>query len=155
MPVNRLRKFLDENGVKYVTLSHSPAYTAQEVAASAHIPGREVVKTVMIKLDGKMAMAVLPASRSVDFARLEKAASAQGASLAEESEFKDLFPNCDVGAMRPFGNLYNLPVYCDHRLAEDKEIAFSAGSHAELLRMSYADFERLVKPKVVATASSA
>jgi len=153
MPVNRLRKFLDENDVKYVTMRHSPAYTAQEVAASAHIPGKELAKTVMVKLDGKLAMAVLPASRAVDFDMLEKASGATEASLAEEDEFRDLFGNCDTGAMPPFGNLYNFPVFSDPHLAEDEEIAFSARSHAEVVRMPYADFERLVQPKVAPFAT--
>ena len=149
MPANRLFKFLDENKIQYVTLTHSPAYTAQEVAASAHIPGKEMVKTVMVKLDGEMAMAVLPASETVNFSKLKKAAHATDADLATEAEFQDLFPNCEVGAMPPFGKLYGLPVYSDVRLAEDDEIAFCAGSHSELVRLAYADFERLVEPQVV------
>jgi Ala-tRNA(Pro) deacylase len=148
MPANRLFKFLDENEIKYVTLKHSPAYTAQGVAASAHIPGREMAKTVMVKLDGKMAMAVLPASENVNFSKLKKVAAAEEADLAGESEFRDLFPNCEVGTMPPFGNLYELPVYSDIRLAEDEEIAFSAGSHAEVVRMRYLDYERLAKPEI-------
>jgi len=148
MPANRLFKFLDENEVKYVTLKHSPAYTAQGVAASAHIPGKEVAKTVMVKLDGKMAMAVLPASANVNFSKLKKSAKAEDADLAGEAEFRDLFPNCDVGAMPPFGQLYDLPVYSDVHLAEDEEIAFSAGSHAEVVRMPYIDYERLAKPQI-------
>ena len=148
MPANRLFKFLDENNIKYVTLKHSPAYTAQEVAASAHIPGKEIAKTVMVKLDERMAMAVLPASETVNFSKLKKASGANDADLAAESEFKDLFPNCEVGTMPPFGKLYDLPVYSDVRLAEDEEIAFSAGSHAELVRMLYVDYERLAQPEI-------
>ena len=152
MPKNRLFRFLDENKIQYVTLTHSPAYTAQEVAASAHIPGKEMVKTVMVKLDGEMAMAVLPSSETVNFSKLKKAAHAREADLATEAEFKDLFPNCDVGAMPPFGKLYGLPVYSDIRLAEDDEIAFCAGSHSELVRMRYVDFERLTMPEIVSCA---
>jgi Ala-tRNA(Pro) deacylase len=152
MPANRLFRFLDENNIQYVTLKHSPAYTAQEVAASAHIPGREMVKTVMVKLDGKMAMAVLPASETVNFAKLKKASHATEADLATEAEFQDLFPNCEVGTMPPFGKLYGLPVYSDIRLAEDDEIAFCAGSHSELVRMRYIDYERLTIPEIVSFA---
>ena len=152
MPANRLFRFLDENNIQYVTLKHSPAYTAQEVAASAHIPGKEMVKTVMVKLDGEMAMAVLPASETVTFAKLKKAAHATEADLATEAEFQDLFPNCEVGTMPPFGKLYGLPVYSDIRLAEDDEIAFCAGSHSELVRMRYIDYERLTIPEIVSFA---
>ena len=148
MPAQRLFNYLDENGVKYVTQKHSPAYTAQEVAASTHIPGKEVAKTVMVKLDGKMAMAVVPASENVNFAKLAEVANAADADLAGEPDFRDLFPNCEVGTMPPFGHLYDMPLYSDIRLAEDEEIAFSAGSHSEVVRMPYVDFERLAKPEV-------
>jgi Ala-tRNA(Pro) deacylase len=148
MPVNRMKEFLDDQKVKYVAINHSPAYTAQEIAASSHVRGKELAKTVMVKLDNKLAMAVLPASLKVDFQRLQEAAGAKQAELACEKEFKDLFPDCEIGAMPPFGNLYGMTVYASDRLAEDVEIAFNAGSHTELIRMAYTDFERLVKPKI-------
>ena len=148
MPVQKLKEFLDSNNVKYVTISHSPTFTAQEIAATAHIPGKELAKTVMVKIDGKMAMAVLPAYYQIDFDRLNEAAGAETVELASEEEFKGLFPNCDVGAMPPFGNLYDMDVFVESHLAEDEEIAFNAGSHTELLRLSYKDFEQLVQPKV-------
>ncbi len=148
MPVKRLKDFLDQHGVKYVSISHSPAFTAQEIAASAHIPGRELAKTVMVKLDGKMAMAVLPASYQVDLDGLKKLAGAGRIELATEEEFRDLFPGCEPGAMPPFGNLYGMPVFVSETLAEDEEIAFNAGSHTELVRLGYADFVRLVEPKL-------
>jgi Ala-tRNA(Pro) deacylase len=147
MPVKKLKEFLDSTGAKYVVVSHAPAYTAQEIAASAHIPGKTLAKTVMVKLDGKMAMAVLPANLVVDFAGLKATAGASEAKLASEEEFRSLFPECEVGAMPPFGNLYDMPVYVDRSLAEDDEIAFNAGSHKELFRMVYKDFEKIVKPK--------
>jgi Ala-tRNA(Pro) deacylase len=147
MPVKKLKEFLDTAGVKYIIVSHAPAYTAQEIAASAHIPGRELAKTVMVKLDGKMAMAVLPASHVVDFDQLKQMAGSAKAELASEDEFRNLFPECEVGAMPPFGNLYDIPVYAEMSLTEDKEIAFNAGSHKELFRMAYKDFANLVKPK--------
>ena len=149
MPVEKLKWFLDKENVKYTTISHSRAYTAQEVAQSAHIPGKELAKTVMVKIDGKMAMAVLHASYRVDFDRLKAAAEAGHVELASEQEFKDRFPECELGAMPPFGNLYGMEVYVARSLAEDSEIVFNAGSHTELMRLAYKDFERLVKPKVV------
>jgi Ala-tRNA(Pro) deacylase len=149
MPVKRLKEFLDSHNMKYVTISHSRAFTAQETATSAHIPGKELAKTVMVKVDGKMAMAVLPASYKVDFDLLTKATGSGKVEIADEEEFKDLFPGCEIGAMPPFGNLYGMDVFVAKSLTEDKEIAFNAGSHRELVRMAYKDFERLVKPRVM------
>jgi Ala-tRNA(Pro) deacylase len=149
MPVQALREFLDRNRIKYVTISHSPAHTAQEVAASAHIPGRAMAKTVIVKLDGRLAMAVLPASEMIDLELLADAAFAQRAELADENEFRDRFPGCELGAMPPFGNLYGMDVYVADSLAEDDEIAFNAGSHTEVIRMQYPDYARLVKPRIL------
>ncbi len=149
MPVQKLKEFLDSHNVKYVTISHSRAFTAQETAATAHVPVKELVKTVMVKISGKMAMAVLPASCKVDFDLLKKATRAATIEIASEKEFKDLFPDCEIGAMPPFGNLYGMDVFVAESLTEDKEIAFNAGSHRELVKMAYKDFERLVKPKIV------
>ena len=148
MPINKLKEFLDSHRIKYVQITHSRAYTAQEIAASAHIPGKELAKTVMVKIDGKMAMAVLPASYRVDFDQLKRVAEAETVELASENEFKDMFPACEVGAMPPFGNLYEMDVYVAEPLTEDEEIAFNAGSHTELVRLRYEDFERLVEPKI-------
>lgn len=150
MPVKKLREFLDSNKIKYVAIGHSPAFTAQQIAASAHIPGKELAKTVMIKIDGKMAMAVLPASYKVDFDMLKDVIGTDSVELATEREFKDLFPECEIGAMPPFGNLYGMDVYVAESLADDDDIAFNAGSHTELIKMEYSDFERLVKPRVMA-----
>lgn len=149
MPVKQLKDFLDKNKIKYITIKHSLAYTAQEIAMTAHIPGKEVAKTVMFKKDGKMAMAVLPATHKIDFDLLKKGVGAKNVELASEKEFKDLFPNCDIGAMPPFGNLYDMEVFVSEALVEDEDIAFNAGSHTELMKLSYKDFERLVKPKVL------
>lgn len=148
MPIRKLREFLDSQSVKYLVLSHSTAYTAQEIAASAHIPGKDLAKTVMVKVDGKIAMAVLPASYRVDFDQLKKTIGAKDVEMAREGEFQDLFPDSELGAMPPFGNLYGMDVYVAESLAEDEEIAFNAGSHRELVKLSYKDFERLVKPRV-------
>ena len=154
MPLERLRSFLDGNAVKYVLVQHSPGYTAQELAALAHVPGKEWAKTVMVKLDGKVAMAVVPASSRVVFDLLRGVSGAKTAELAGEREFGDLCPGCELGAMPPFGNLFGMDVYVDAQLAEDAEIAFNAGSHTEMVRLAFADFQRLVHPKV-ATLSRA
>lgn len=148
MPVPKLREFLDSNHVKYVLISHSTAYTASEIAASAHVRGKDLAKTVIVELDGKMAMAVLPSSYHIDFDKLAKAAGASKASLAWEPEFGGLFPGCDVGSMPPFGNLYGMDVFVAKPLTDDEEIAFNAGSHTELVQLAYKDFERLVRPKI-------
>jgi len=144
----KLKDFLDSQRVKYITITHSPAYTAQEIAASAHIHGKDLAKTVMVKADGKLAMAVVPASHKVSLDRLCSVAGAKTLDLASEQDFKDKFPDCDIGAMPPFGNLYEMDVYVSETLSRDKEIAFNAGSHTELIQLQYQDFERLVHPKV-------
>lgn len=149
MPVEKLKNFLDEKQVRYVSIKHSEAFTAQEIAASAHIPGKEMAKTVILDIDGKMAMAVVPASYHVDFTLLEKEVGATRISLATEESFKEMFPDCELGAMPPFGNLYDMDVYVSKSLAEDEEIFFNAGSHTELIRLNYKDFEKLVQPKVL------
>jgi len=149
MPITTLKKYLDAERIQYIVISHSPAFTAQQIAASAHVKGRELAKTVMVKVDGVLAMAVLPASQKVDLERLREAAGAERVELAAEREFRDRFPDCDLGAMPPFGNLYGLDVYVADTLADDEEIAFNAGSFTELVRMTYHDFERLVQPKVL------
>jgi Ala-tRNA(Pro) deacylase len=149
MPEKKLKDFLSRGKVKHISIYHSPTYTAQEIAALTHIPGKELAKTVIVKLDGKMAMAVLPASYQVDFDLLKQASGAGNVELASEEEFQDCFPGCEVGAMPPFGNLYGMEVYAAKSLAEDETIAFNAGTHFELIRMAYKDFERLVQPRVV------
>jgi Ala-tRNA(Pro) deacylase len=152
MPVKKLKEFLDSQAVKYVTITHSPSYTAQEIAASAHVRGKELAKTVMVTLDGVMAMVVLPASRKIGFDQLREVSGAENVLLANEQAFGDMFPGCEVGAMPPFGNLYGLDVYASKLLANDEEIVFNAGTHTELIRMAYADFFRLVEPKVASIA---
>lgn len=146
--LTRLKNYLDENKIKYVKITHSRAYTAQEIAASVHIPGKELAKTVIVKVGDGFAMVVLPASRKINFDRLKTVVGNNEVRLAEENEFKGLFPDCEVGAMPPFGNLYNLAVYVASALAEDKEIAFNAGTHTDIIRISYSDFEKLVKPTI-------
>ena len=148
MPTKKLKEFLDSNKIKYVSITHSSAYTAMEIAALAHVPGKELAKTVMIKINGHMAMVVLPATHMIKMDLLKKVVGDENIRLASEQEFKDKFPDCEVGAMPPFGNLYNLEVYASDSLKDDEEIVFNAGSHTELIKMSYKDFERLVNPKI-------
>lgn len=150
MIARKLKEFLDGNRVKYVVLTHSPAYTAQEIASSAHISGKLIAKTVIVELDGRLSMAVLPANRKVDLNELREMTGAERLRLATEEEFNQLFPDCEPGAMPPFGNLYGMEVFVAGTLAEDEQIAFNAGSHTELIQMAYADFERLVKPRALA-----
>jgi Ala-tRNA(Pro) deacylase len=149
MPSQRLTDYLDQNQIKYTTLKHSLAYTAQEIAAVSHIPGKNLAKTVMINVKGKLAMAVLPASYKIDFGELKQALGFDAVRLAHEKEFINLFPDCEVGAMPPFGNLYDLDVYVAKSLTEDEDIAFNSCTHSELLQMKYKDFEKLVNPKVI------
>lgn len=149
MPVDTLREFLDRNRIRYVTISHSPAFTAQEIAASAHIPGREVAKAVIVKLDGKLAMTVLPASHQVDLERLASVAGAQRAEIAHEEDFVALFPGCELGAMPPFGSHYGMETFMAESLREDEDIAFNAGTHTELIRLPLEDFMRLEEPTIV------
>lgn len=148
MPAQRLKEFLAHNGVKYVTIQHSPPDKAQQIATSAYVVQRNLAKTVMVKLDGKMAMAVLPASEQVDLDLLKTLAGAEIAELAREEEFEGIFPDCEVGTMPPFGNLYDLPVYVARPLADEEEIVFGAGSQTELFSLAYKDFEQLVQPSV-------
>jgi len=148
MTLSKLRKFLDSQHVKYLVISHSLAYTAQGVAALAHVSGKELAKTVIVKIDGILAMAVVPASFHVDLDRLKTLTGAQTVELATEGEFKDAFPDCETGAMPPFGNLYDMSVYADVKLAENEEITFTAGTHRELVRMDWDDMLRLVNPTV-------
>lgn len=149
MPVKRLKEFLDKEAVAYVVISHSAAYTAQGIAKAAHLSGNVLAKVVVVKIDGKMGLAVLPAPFKIDLGHLRKAVGSPSLKIATEEEFKDVFPDCDVGAMPPFGNLYKMDVYVDASLAKEKEIVFNAGSHKELIRLAYKDFKRLVKPKVI------
>lgn len=153
MPVQRLIEFLDENEVPYETLPHSEAFTAQETAAAAHVPGKDLAKTVMVRIDGDMAMVVLPSTLRVSLEKLEHATGAGAVELAGEDEFRDLFPTCEPGAMPPFGNLWDMQVFVDQHLREDERIAFAAGSHHELVRLAYADFEELVEPVVAELAT--
>jgi Ala-tRNA(Pro) deacylase len=148
MPCEKLLEYLEGHGVSYELIEHREAFTAQEIADRARVSGNQFAKTVMVKLDGKMAMAVLPAARKVNLTLLRQAAGAAEVDLATEQEFRDLFPDCELGAMPPFGNLYGMDVFVAGSLTEVGMIAFNAGLHTELIKMPYADFERLVKPRI-------
>ena len=145
----RLHHFLDDRQVPYTTVSHERTLTAQDTANAVHLGNRHFAKTVMLKIDGVLAMMVMPAAYRVDLTRLSRALGGPLVELAEESEFKDRFPDCEVGAMPPFGHLYQMPVYVDARLCEEPEIAFNAGTHTDLVRMPYAEFERLAQPELL------
>ena len=146
MPAKKLKAFLDEHDVHYVSIQHSKAYTMQMIAESVHIRGKELAKTVIVRMDENLVMAVLPASDSVDVELFRQSTGAKKMEIASEAEFKDLFPDCELGAMPPFGNLYDIPVFVSPRLAEDEQIAFNAGTHTELVQLAYADFAELVSP---------
>jgi Ala-tRNA(Pro) deacylase len=145
----RLHRFLDEHHAPYTTLSHPRTLTAQETANAAHIGTLYFAKTVMLKIDGAMAMMVMPAAYRIDLTRLSRALGGREVELAQEDEFKEAFPDCEVGAMPPFGHLYGMPVYVDARLSGQAEIAFNAGSHTELVRMPYVEFEDLARPELL------
>lgn len=149
MTTAKLRNLLDQEHVRYITIQHSPAYTAQEIAASAHISGKELAKTVIAKVDGKLTMLVLPASYQVNLQHLSDKLGTKNVELASENEFENAFPECELGAMPPFGNLYNMGTYVDKSLEKDEEIAFNAGNHSELIKLAYKDFVRLVQPEII------
>ncbi|WP_404365416.1 aminoacyl-tRNA deacylase [Marinobacter sp.] len=149
MPVQQLKEFLDISGTDYMCLTHPPAFTAQELAHHVQLAGDQVAKTVIIELDGKMAMLVMPATWRVRWDRLTDVLDTDFVQLADEQEFKDRFPDCEVGAMPPFGNLFGMSVYCSEALSEQSELAFSAGTHTESIHMKTHDFLQLVQPVVI------
>lgn len=150
MPMlKKLQEVLDQAKVSYEVYNHPTAFTAQEIAAAQHIPGKEMAKVVMLKADGSLVMAVIPASRKISLEKVRATLGAKEVNLATEEEFASKFPNCEIGAMPPFGNLFGLPVYIDPMLEEDESIYFNAGNHQQTVRVRYKDFKRLVEPRVV------
>jgi Ala-tRNA(Pro) deacylase len=145
---DRLEDYLRENGVPFEVQHHPRTITAQEVAATEHVPGKMLAKVVMVLVDGEMVMLTLAAPYQVNLEKVGKVLGADKARLAEEEEFEGAFPDCEVGAMPPFGNLYDLPVYVEEDLTEDETIYFRAGTHTDTMSVRYADFERLVEPTV-------
>jgi Ala-tRNA(Pro) deacylase len=144
--LRKLREFLNRERVRYDVMSHPRAYTSEGVAAAQHVPGRDLAKVLIAKAGGRFVMAVLPATSRIDLHKLGDLTGDPHTVLASEAEFAKLFPGCEVGAMPPFGNLYDVPVFADPRLAEDESIVFEAGSHTETVRLAWTDFERLVRP---------
>lgn len=149
MASNRLTQYLDEHGIKYVSTRHSPAFTAAEVAMSAHVSSRSFAKTVIIKVEDVPEMLVLPANRRILIHDLREMLETEHVKLASEREIRELFPDCELGAMPPLGPLYSLKVHVAAGLAREREITFNAGTHTETITMAYADFERLVQPAVI------
>jgi Ala-tRNA(Pro) deacylase len=145
----KLETYLRDQQVSFEVQHHPTAYTAQDVAASEHIPSKLMAKVVIVYVDARMVMLVLPASHRVDLSRMRDELGVKDVWLAGEREIAVAFPDCEVGAMPPFGNLYNVPVYVDRLLAEDDTIVFQVGNHTNTISMKYADFSRLVKPTVV------
>jgi len=145
--LRKLKDYLEQNRVRYEVGYHERVYTSQEIAAAMHVPGKELAKVVIVKADGKMIMLVLPASYRVDTKKLKKVLECKKLGIAKEKDFEELFPDCEVGAMPPFGNLYNLEVWVDQVLTQDEFFVFQAGSHVETLKIKYNDYARLVNPK--------
>ena len=153
MPLSeRLRKFLESRHAEFTLSQHPNAFTAREVAAAEHLPAREVAKTVIVFGDGVYHMIVVPASKLVDLVEVRPTLGLAQLRLAREDELSTLFPDCELGAMPPFGPLYGFPVYLDSTLAAQDTIAFNAGSHREVIHMKTAEFRRLVSPTVVSLA---
>jgi Ala-tRNA(Pro) deacylase len=148
----RLEHYLREQSVAYELQHHPVAYTARGVAASEHVPAREVAKAVIVVADGRQVMVVLPATHELQIAGLTRGIGTRDARLAEETEFGSTFPDCEIGAMPPFGNLYGVPVYVDASLAGEESIVFQAGTHTDTMRIKYIDFVRLVNPTIVNVA---
>ncbi|MBA3816156.1 MAG: YbaK/EbsC family protein [Parachlamydiaceae bacterium] len=144
----KVKDYLESKQVSYQLLEHEPAFTAQEIADAQHLPGRIVIKTVIVCADGQFVMCVLPAVHRIDFGKLKDILGVSDVHLAEESEVSALFTDCEVGAEPPFGEAYGLKVYADKILEENEEIAFNAGTHTDMLRIKYRDFVRLVQPIV-------
>jgi Ala-tRNA(Pro) deacylase len=148
MPAQKLKKLLDDSNIKYISINHSPAYTARETAASSLVPRREFAKTIIVDLDGEKVMAVVPASRHVDVAALVRLSGAKSGHLATEEEFKSLFPDCEVGAMPPFGTLYEMRVFVDEMVKQVDDVCFNAGSHGQIIRMECDDYLALERPVI-------
>lgn len=142
----RLKELFDEKKVQYEVLEHDPAFTAQEEAAATHVPGRNWAKTVVLMVDGKPVLAVLPATRQLDLDAVARAAGAKSVTLADEDDFRRLYPDCEPGAMPPFGHLYDQTTFVDESLREDEYIAFHAGDHHTAIKMPYSAYEELEEP---------
>jgi Ala-tRNA(Pro) deacylase len=145
----RLEAYLRKHQVPYQLQHHAQAFSAQKIAEREHIPGKMVAKTVIVMVDSQLIELVLPASSQVDLNKLQTYLGARDIRLAHESEFANVFPDCEVGAMPPFGNHYGIAVYMEKRLTEEETMVFPVGTHTDTMSLKYADFERLVQPKVI------
>ena len=146
--VERVEGVLKKNSIIYNIIKHQEAYTAQEIAEAMHVPGQDLAKVVMVKAKERYIMTVMPASRRIDFSKLKDVLHETELRLATEEEFKTVFPDCEAGAEPPFGNLYNIETYVDKSLSEDEQIFFNAGNHYETVVMDYADYDKIVRPRV-------
>jgi Ala-tRNA(Pro) deacylase len=153
MATRRIREFLVGNKIQYGLINHTCAYTAQEVAEFSHVPGRYMAKVVVVWLDGKLSLAVVPATQVVDLAKLRRETRALDVRLADEADFRDRFSDCQVGAVPPFGNLFGLETLLDRQLSSAEQFAFSAGTHRDVIVIRSADYSRLVRPRVVNVAT--
>jgi len=142
-------EFLDKSGVKYEVTEHKPAFTAQQMAAEAHEPGKYVAKPVLVKADGKYVMCVLPACYVIDLKALKSQLKAKSVELAKEKDIGKIFADCELGAQPPFGNLYDLPTIMDKSLEKDDHILFQGGTHQKAVRISMDDYQKLVAPDVL------
>jgi Ala-tRNA(Pro) deacylase len=150
MPIlKKLKEMLDEAKISYEVHTHALAYTAQEIAHKQHFSGKEMAKVVMLKVDGALVMGVVTGNHKISPTTVKTSLGAREVRLASEDEFTSRFPDCEIGAMPPFGNLFGLPVFVDPALEKDEHIYFNAGNHVQTVRMKYADFARLVEPKVI------
>lgn len=146
--LKRLKALLDEAKVPYEVYNHALAYTAQEIAAKQHFSGNEMAKVVMLEVDDRLVMGVIRGNDKINLNAVRDSIGARHARLATEDEFIARFPECEIGAMPPFGNLFGLKVYVDPALAQDELIYFNAGNHAQTVHMKYKDFARLVQPEI-------
>ena len=149
MPTQKLKQYLDEQNVKYVSIAHSLAFTSLQIAKSADIPTKQMAKTVILKINNQLAMLIIPSAYQVNLEIISQALVGSKVELATESEFSSKFPDCEVGAMPPFGNLYGMDVYIAESVSEHDEIVFNAGTHSEVIKMAYKEYERLVKPTLI------
>jgi len=145
----RVIEFLDKSAIRYEVTKHQPAFTAQTMAAVEHEPGKFVAKPVIVKADGKYVMCVLSACHKIDLRALKSQLGAKSVELAAEEDIGEIFPDCELGAEPPFGNLYDLPTVTDKALEKADHITFQAGTHEKAIRMSMDDYRKLVAPKVL------
>lgn len=150
MATDKVKAYLQQNKVNFVEIPHPLAYSARETSHVSQLSEKQFAKTVIVYIGNKLAMMVVPSNENVDFEALKKSLHQNDVTLASESDFSKQFPDCELGAMPPFGNLYGLEVYVEQHLTNNKEIAFNAGSHTEMIKLAYRDFEKLVKPNVIA-----